>query len=205
MARKKGFMNEEVLAAAIAWAKSSGADKLVLHHFGEPLMHPQIGRFIGLIGEAGLAVQFSSNGLLLRKLWESLQKTETEITVMLAFHQWVDQSVDDYMKALSEFQARSVGTKIKVIAAYALKEAKFAIHDWGNGVKDNWDFSQCPFLRCNLAVILWNGDIATCCVDHEGVTATRNILTPGFDEHVSEGWSACESCDVGRLMKDEQW
>ena len=203
MERKKGFMTEEVLLAAISWAKRSGAERLVLHHFGEPLMHPQISRFIRLIGDAGMAVQFSTNGLLLATFWPELVASGVDITVMLAFHQWAHKGVKDYGEAVSAYQARAAGTAITVVPSYALKEGKLAIHSWGKGLLDGWDAAQCPFLRYNLGVILWNGDIATCCVDHDGRTAKQNILTSGFEQHVSQRWDACASCDVGRLMKNE--
>jgi hypothetical protein len=202
MKREKGFMPEHVLKAVLARAKTEKATKLVLHHFGEPLLHPQFGAFLKHIGKTGIAAQFSTNGLLLKKAWGKLKAAGTDIFVMLAFHQWIDDP-KQYVAEVETFREMARGTQIKVLPAYAFKNGRYAIHSWAEGQEDNWNVEECPFIKYNLAVILWNGDIACCCVDHEGKTVRHNILDDDADLHVSHAWNACASCDVGRLMRGE--
>ncbi len=203
MQRSKGFMSEVTMQACIDWALRTRTPRLVLHHFGEPLLHPQLLERLTQIASAGLTIQFSTNALLLDRSWDTLLDIDTPITAMIAFHQWVDTSPAHYLAAVAAYQQRAEGTNITVLPAYAFKNDLFHIHSWGSGSPEPWDVLSCPFLKYNLGVILWNGDIVSCCVDHEGVTASKNIRSVEAFEHRSLPWVACETCDVGRLMKDE--
>src|SRR5947209_63052 len=70
MKRDKGYMTEEVLRACIDRVKAQKGSRLVLHHFGEPLLHPQLEERLEQVAAAGLNIQFSSNSLLLDRCWE---------------------------------------------------------------------------------------------------------------------------------------
>lgn len=205
MRRPKGFMSADVLAACIEHVKRGSNDRLVLHHFGEPLLHPKLRERLAQIRDAGLSVQLSTNAKSLERCWPVLLEAGIPVTVMISVHQWVQSGEAAYGDALARWQARSDGTRISVIPAYNVKHGRFVFHQWGEGENEPWDVARCPFLEHNLGCVLWNGDIVSCCVDHEGVTAKLNILKDGYDAHVSEGWSACGTCDVGRIMQGERW
>ena len=205
MRRNKGFMSEEVLAACLRRLKDQKASRIVLHHFGEPLLHPQLSERLEQVARAGLNMQLSSNSLLLDRCWNTLIEIPAEVTVMISVHRWVDGSEQDYLNAVDAWTNRAEGTNVKIIPAYNLKNGKYTFHRWALSSPQSWDVGLCPFIKDNLAVVLWNGDIASCCVDHEGVTAKRNILSEACDLHISTAWRSCQTCDVGRLMVGEKW
>jgi organic radical activating enzyme len=204
MRREKGFMSEEVLDACIDRVRSQRGTRIVLHHFGEPLLHPQLQQRLQQVASSGLSMQLSTNSLLLDRCWDTLISIPAEIIVMISVHRWTNKIEQDYFDAVSLWADRSRGTNVKIVYAYNLKNNKFTFHNWAHGSSQPWDSSLCPFVKDNLAVVLWNGDIASCCVDHEGVTAGRNILNQDCDLHVSKVWEACETCDVGRIMVGEK-
>jgi organic radical activating enzyme len=205
MVRPKGFMSEKVLMACINTAVRAGATHLVLHHFGEPLMHPELLDRLKLIADAGLSIQFSTNTILLEKVWNTLVLCDAPITVMIAFHKWVNEPVSVYNSAIEHLVMKASGTNLTIVPAYSYKNHTYEIHRWAKGDTDSWDVNQCPFVKYNLAVVLWNGDIAACCVDHEGKTVTYNILDDASVKHMTQTWAACASCDVGRIMKSETY
>jgi MoaA/NifB/PqqE/SkfB family radical SAM enzyme len=46
--------------------------------------------------------------------------------------------------------------------------------------KSKWELNYCPAWKS--PVILWNGDMTTCCFDHDGLEVYGNILQKSFDE-----------------------
>ena len=63
--RPKGFMDRKVFIKVLNHIEKTGQKLLVLHNFGEPLLHPQLEDFIFLASQRGFIPGFSSNGLLL--------------------------------------------------------------------------------------------------------------------------------------------
>lgn len=204
MRREKGFMSEEVLDACVDRVKAQKGTRIVLHHFGEPLLHPQLRERLQRVARSGLGMQLSTNSLSLDRCWDILVGIPAEITVMISVHRWVKKAEQDYLNAVGAWIERSRGTNVNVIHAYNLKNNRYTFHNWAHGSSQPWDARLCPFIKDNLAVVLWNGDIANCCVDHEGVTAGRNILDEDCDLHISKIWGSCKTCDVGRIMVGEK-
>ncbi len=198
-------MSAEVLAACIKLALKSEKPRLVLHHFGEPLLHPLLNERLAQIAEAGIPVQFSTNALLLNSCWDTLVSARLPVSVMIAVHQWAQLGEAIYLSELQHWRRRAEGTNVDILQAYNLKNGQYTFHRWAKGKAEEWNVAECPFIKYNLAVVLWNGDLVTCCVDHEGETKTGNILEAGSETRVSRPWRACVSCDVGRLMRGEVW
>ena len=195
-------MSSSVLRSAIDWSRASGADSIVLHHFGEPLLHPELRSRLRQISQSGLRIQFSTNGLLLDSHWQLLTSLQVPVRVMIAFHQWAHEGPSAYEEVLTSFVRRAAGTTVEVVPAYGFKQRTFAVHRWTAGKEEPWSASECPFIKYNLVVILFDGRIASCCADHEGVTSSGNILDPPAYRR-STAWSACSTCDVGRLLRGE--
>ncbi|HET6851931.1 MAG TPA: radical SAM protein [Pyrinomonadaceae bacterium] len=205
MQREQGYMSEEVLGACIQRFKSQGGSVLVLHHFGEPLLHPRLANRLRQVADAGLAMQLSSNTLLLDRSFDTLVSIPAPITVMVSVHRWVNKDEQEYFAAVDAWKQRAEGTNLTIVHAYNLRAGKYTLHRWTNGASSRWDPRLCPFVKENLAVVLWNGDIANCCCDHEGFTVKQNILDADCDSHLSTVWRSCRTCDVGRLMVGETW
>ena len=205
MRRKQGVMSAEVLAACIRRVVKQGSYCLVLHHFGEPLLHPELRRRLLQVAAAGLPMMFSTNGLLLDESWDVLRSVPATICVRISVHQWVHQPESNYFDAVKKWRDRAKGTNIRISYAGNFSQGNYSFHNWTQGPGDDWDAQRCIFIRENLGVVLWNGDIATCCADHEGATARLNILDPNCGSRVSELWSACTTCDVGRNLSGLPW
>lgn len=61
--RKKGHMSEAVYRKVVAhMEKESPLNFMILHHFGEPLLHPDLPRFVQIAARARLNPGFSTNG-----------------------------------------------------------------------------------------------------------------------------------------------
>lgn len=205
MERPKGYMTAEVLDRCIELHIEKGRRRMVLHHFGEPLLHPAFEDRLQRIASAGLAIQLSSNALLLEKMWPVILKIPARIRIMISVHQWVAKGEEKYMHDIGTWKDRARGTNVEIMDAYNFKEGHFVFHAWGDGQKKEWDTSKCPFIEQNFGVILWNGDIASCCVDHEGYTVRGNIMDEGPIRYRTEPWKACATCDVGRIMIGEDF
>ena len=72
--RRKGRMSEATFRRVVAhMQRSSPLNLMILHHFGEPLLHPELPRFVRIASEAHLNPGFSTNGeRLTRELFETL-------------------------------------------------------------------------------------------------------------------------------------
>src|SRR6185436_14326014 len=61
--RRKGHMSEATYRKVVAhMEKSSPLNFMILHHFGEPLLHPALARFVQIASRARLNPGFSTNG-----------------------------------------------------------------------------------------------------------------------------------------------
>lgn len=74
-AREAAFMPREDFAAILA--KIRGKSGILYFHVkGEPLLHPELGEFIDLAGEAGFTVRLTTNGTLLARRADALYDKE---------------------------------------------------------------------------------------------------------------------------------
>lgn len=198
MTRPKGHMSAEILEKCIVHSKNVGRKSLILHHFGEPLLHPKLAERFLQVKEAGLGIQFSTNATLLDKKMEMLMSLETRIDVVVSVHQWRDQPVSTYWEALAAFQAKAKGSQVFIHNAYNVSKDRYFFCKWVNGRVRDWDYyKDCYFLRENSAVVLWNGDIASCCIDCHGESVFSNINMPGAFGTRTVAWRGCVSCDLG--------
>jgi len=65
MTRKKGDITYDTLLDALLLCDDFGIEKVVLHNWGEPLLHPNILKIIKIINILGFKVGFTTNGTLL--------------------------------------------------------------------------------------------------------------------------------------------
>ena len=62
------------------------SDYLYFHLMGEPLLHPQLGRFLEIAGELGFRVILTTNGTLLQKRGEGLLQAKALHKVSISLH-----------------------------------------------------------------------------------------------------------------------
>jgi organic radical activating enzyme len=208
MARGKGHMSEETLGICIEHAKRTGLQRMVLHHFGEPLLHPKLRDRLMQVADAGMGIQFSTNGLLLEKrlpvLLEVQEKLQIPMRITLSMHQWADQPPGVYFAALEDWRKRVEGKKIEFEKAFNATETVYHFHKWLKGEKAEWDYqNRCFFLTGNWVVVMWNGDVIRCCADCEGDSTFTNVHQPDWYYGQNVAWSACVDCDIFKGAKNE--
>lgn len=207
MERGKGHMSPETLAECIAYAKKMGQTRLVVHHFGEPLLHPHLKERLLQIAHAGMEIEFSTNGLLLEKRLPMLLEIPGKIIITLSMHQWADQPSEQYFEALEMWRERAKGTNIIFQKAFnALKGKPYRLHDWLQFPQAPRDYYKaCDFLRENWGVVLWDGRIVSCCADHEGKSVHANIYDDDLSLARSLSWKGCDNCSLLERERKDVW
>lgn len=204
MTRAKGHMNSDILQRCLDHVKKMGKDRIVLHHFGESLLHPQLHERLQQVKQANLVMQFSTNGTLLEKKLPMMIALDAPMDITLSVHQWTSQPVSAYWEALAAFQFSVQGTQVCIHRAYNVSREKYFFCKWVNGRVREWDYNnECYFLRENSAVVLWNGDIASCCLDCHGESVFANITQPGALQMRTAAWRGCPTCDLGYRSRQD--
>lgn len=85
------------------------ADYLYFHLMGEPLLHPELSRFLSIAGELGFKVILTTNGTLLTKKQEELFGAEALHKVSISLHCYevnsLGLSLEDYLEQCFDFCA----------------------------------------------------------------------------------------------------
>lgn len=200
MQRPKGHMSEATLGRCIEVFKvRPNYNRLVIHHFGEPLMHPHLRDRLMQIAEAGLDVEMSTNGLLLEDCLPVLQSIPAKVVVTLSVHQWSNLHVSVYLKNLRMWQQRVEGSNVEVRKVYNVDEVRKEshFHNWTKGKDLGVNRPDCFFLRDNWGVVYWNGDIVNCCADCEAEGGViGNILDPAVLGVTTREWAGCSTCTL---------
>ena len=125
--RKKRAMTEADMALLLPKLRPY-ADFLYFHLMGEPLCHPELGRFLEMAHSHGFRVILTTNGTLLSKKQEMLLSAPGLHKVNISLHAFEanDLSVpfDRYLRDCFEFGKAAAG---KVLISYRL---------WNNGGQD---------------------------------------------------------------------
>lgn len=85
-------------------------DYLYFHVLGEPLLHPQLGKFLEMAGTEGFQVNLTTNGTLLEKQRDMLLSSPALRKVSISLHSLEGESVDtqmDYLNQVADFAQRA--------------------------------------------------------------------------------------------------
>lgn len=160
------------------------------HHFGEPLLHPDILKVAALCRSKGLGFGFSTNAELLTvELFRKL--VDSGLTwLKISFHTAKGRSMYDSLKDLfPDFALFSSDLEVK--------------HDWaglvnGEGLSPGAGEGDCIFHRYNLGVVSAQGEVLSCCMDAHGVSSIGSIFDFSPAEFLSlknSIWtSLCKKC-----------
>ncbi len=91
------------------------ADYLYFHLLGEPLLHPQVGEFLGIANTMGFRVNITTNGTLLKEKGDTILSSAALHKVSISLHSYevnsLGMSLDEYLKMCFEFckKAQSKG------------------------------------------------------------------------------------------------
>lgn len=192
--RQKGFMDLSIFKKVVALAKKCGQSSLYLHNFGEVALHPNLVEFIRYAREEGVECSFFTNGVLFT---EELIKTL-------------------YSAGLRKISISNHVSNADVLVRELIEKANVPIlidDVYDVGVRHNWagqipetecdhvcqpNDEPCIFERQNAFVVLWNGDIASCCIDCEGVSKHYTVDDLLNNDYVFIRSRLCNSCDLMR-------
>jgi len=163
-ARTRGLMDDKTLARALEVMSNRVVS---LHHFGEPLLHPNVVEIVRGCTDRGFDVGFSSNCRLLTQ--EKLDD------LAHAGLKWLRMHTDPFGVRLSQFivpdQLEMTEHRIEADNDAPAKEKV----SFSGYVKDMPAKKQrrCSYLEDDWVVVLWDGRLALCCHDIEGTQSTK--------------------------------
>lgn len=115
--RQKHIMQEDVFLALLPRLRPY-SDFLYFHLMGEPLLHPNLGRFLDLAGEAGFKVILTTNGTLLKDRQEVLLQASGLHKINISLHAFEANSLDvpfeTYLHNCLAFGKAAEGKKLTV-------------------------------------------------------------------------------------------
>lgn len=115
--RKKKIMTEEEFSVLLPKLRP-WSDFLYFHLMGEPLCHPNLGRFLELAGNAGFKVILTTNGTLLHTYQEVLRRSPALHKVNISLHAFEanDLSIPfgEYLRRCFSFGEAMQGEKLVV-------------------------------------------------------------------------------------------
>lgn len=191
--RQKGFMNLEDFKQTLTLVKELKQDKLTLHNFGEPLLHPQLEEFIKLSKEVVPNVNLSTNGVLLTRD-KAIKLKEAGLDELY---------FSEHNKALTK----------KVIDACEglnlLKSVRSNFwHDWAGTAPLKKDeiivkVNPCVFLKYNWVAVLWDGRVSSCCMDVEGIGVIGHINEENILTKNSKVFNLCKNCHSYKALQEK--
>ncbi|MDF2875504.1 MAG: Radical domain protein [Sporomusa sp.] len=109
--RKPEFMSEAAFRQILEQIKPF-ADYIYLHVKGEPLIHPNLGRFLDISYEMGFRVNITTNGVFIDKVANTLIEKPAVRQINFSLHSFDENqneiSKDKYIDNILEFSSRAV-------------------------------------------------------------------------------------------------
>lgn len=180
MTRKHGFVSIETVLKVFNYCVDTEQDYIVLHHMGEPLMHPQINNIVNIFESSQIKTEFSTNGMLLRKCGESLLKTGIS-RIRIAVDHFYNNVV--YRSNLKYFLERAEEYTETEIRIHTMKNNDLSMFDGHGAIIENKSFdnwagaiegestlntsNECYFEKYNYVVVTWDGKVIPCCMDYD--------------------------------------
>lgn len=198
LARPRGFMEPAVFRAALAGA--GPLEFVLLFQWGESLLHPEFGDLAREAGTAGARTLVTTNGTLLddRRVGTLLDAGLDRVTVSVdgdeATHEAIrgvplSQTESGLERLLSARDARGSHTAVDVSMVVA-PETESASEHFRHTFEGRADrVQQIPLLtrgerrtRCREPwrgglVVLQDGTVTVCCVDHDGALAVGHVAS----------------------------
>lgn len=162
--RVRGFMTEQTFKATLAAMQNKVVS---LHHFGEPLLHPDLERLVEIATTYGIVTGFSTNGrLLTQERLDALTKAGV---------QWIRLHTDPFGVRRSDFVV-PLGVEFTEHSLKVENDAPrkdiVSFSGYLDIVPRHDGRTRCSFLRDRWCAVLWDGRVALCCHDIEG---TRDL------------------------------
>lgn len=222
MLREKGYVSMKTVDKVVAYMESIGQRYIALHHMGEPLLHPRIGEIIWKFSKAGIGTEFSTNGLLLAKKGEEILASKPDL-IRIAVDEYYNRP--SYIENVCHFLEKSFDFHETSVRLHTIKGhdmTPFIYYEDGvnvlieNKTLDNWagqldgeeskmpPAQECYFTDHNYVVVLWDGTVATCCLDYEGRYPLTTI--DKIDKiQINSPTPLCKNCKKLQFAEGGQW
>lgn len=169
-----GYMDFSLYAHII---DQLGTDvEIDLHKDGEPLMHPEIGRFIEYAKSKGLFVHLVTNGKLLAKKKEEIVNSGLDLlTVSIVDDIPYDEVTEFYNYKWTGTPETQLKVYENIINPLPMTDGilKRPIHNWTD---DQKRITQQPCSKLlNYGAVNWDGGWDICCVDYRRDLVPFNV------------------------------
>lgn len=196
--RKKGIMSQATFEQVLLLAKKCGQKYLYLHNFGEPLLHPNLEQYITMAREKGIECSFYTNGILLNS-----ERIKSLFNAGLRRISISNHTKNTSSKVLKEMDKANCYLDIEEVYNPTF------LHDWCGQVEFEGcthlctkTQTPCIFEKQNAFVVLWNGDVASCCLDCNGISCKSRVEDLINGEYIFTKSILCRKCDL--MRGDEQ-
>ncbi len=211
MKREKGFMSFALVKKVLT--ENPGLSFVLLYHWGESLLHPELFRIIRFVKDKALKAFLTTNGVLLdpENVKELLESGLDRLTISM------DGIAEGYER-IRNFSYRKLeenilyllaerercGSPLKVdLDMTVTAENEDGVGDFREKWQGRVDMLRIhPLLyvgrrenfhsgsRCNEAwrgnlIVLWDGRVVPCCADYEGEMALGNVNSNSLQEIIN--------------------
>jgi MoaA/NifB/PqqE/SkfB family radical SAM enzyme len=180
--RRKGHMSEATFRKVVAhMQKSSPLNFMMLHHFGEPLLHPELERFVEIASRAHLNPGFSTNGqTLTRARFEELVRHGLAF-LCIVFHTTKGREAYEELRGVAREHGIALWGRQLIptekpydpgaVLDYGIERQ--LLHTFAGAVgpadvKPPGSRPPCDFLDGNFVCILHDGRVVPCSMDEHG-------------------------------------
>lgn len=185
--RKKGLMDFKTFQKVVELHVKLKQKYIVLHNFGEPLLHPDLLDFVQYAHENGLDSCFSTNGVLFADALAKKLKACGLVSINWSAH--VPSLEKDIMKICKKHSIK-------------MRKINNFFHDWGGKAKKKIKYKRtgknfpCSFIQKKWGVVLWDGRINVCCIDCEGEGVFGSVFDKDILAKSGSRIPLCKTCPV---------
>ena len=187
--RTKGYMSEETFQKIVThMQRLTPLNLMILHHFGEPLLHPNLERFVEIADRARLNPGFSTNGEKLDRDRFVELVTRGLKWLCIAFHtpkgeEMYHELVDLAREAKILYWGRKLTKEPEPYDLNALFDygiEKQLLHSFAGVVAEEvpkppgWT-PPCDFLERNFVCVLHDGRVVPCAMDEKAVEVLGTV------------------------------
>lgn len=200
--RDKGMMSFSTFVDVIELAIQCEQNLLHLHNFGEPLLHVELPKFINYAKSRGIRCSFYTNGLLLN---ESLAKKLYRAGLREIY---LSEHIEGQKKRIQKM-LEEIAIPLSIVETY--NPHADPQHNWAGQVTFNNypssiqnEIKPCIFERKKAIVVLWDGQINTCCIDINGtgiIGSVKDFIGENKLIYNFKPIALCQSCN---LMRGEE-
>jgi hypothetical protein len=196
--RKKGLMTEETFIKCMKLVKKTGQKDARLYAFGEPLLHPELLRFIRIAREYVDEVELSTNGVYLtRRMAIDLKEAGVTYLVISAHDKEIQKWAVKNCKGLKilkyvrkRFYHTWAGQTEKGKGLY-LENIISKVTDL---FKRDINQRECIFQLNRCVTIYWDGRITSCFMDSEGFGVIGSVYDARVIDLNPEYMEICKKC-----------